>query len=163
MMFDEISTSFWSGHPYGVQPALTEAAVAAAERVLGLRLPTSLLDLLRLQNGGGVSVGRSACPTTQPTSWCEDCVPFTELMGIGTGEHGLSLMDTPYLVAEWGLPSPLVLLSGDGHCWVGLDYRSGGAAVEPAVTWFDADSGVEVPLAADFRSFVEGLRPPCFG
>ncbi|MET9675932.1 hypothetical protein ABZY68_22955 [Streptomyces sp. NPDC006482] len=80
-------------------------------------------------------------------------------MGIGTGGHGLSLLDTPYLVEEWGLPSPVVLLSGDGHYWVGLDYRAYGALREPSVTWFDTDSGAELPLAADFRAFVEGLQP----
>ena len=98
MKFDEIKASFWSGHTYGVQPALTQATVADAERVLGLRLPESLLNLLRVQNGGGVTADRDAFPTHQPTSWSEDHIPFTELMGIGTGGHGLSLLDTPYLV-----------------------------------------------------------------
>jgi hypothetical protein len=27
------------------------------------------------------------------------------------------------------------------------------------VTWFDADSETELPLADDFRAFVEGLAP----
>ncbi|MET8288392.1 SMI1/KNR4 family protein [Streptomyces sp. NPDC005132] len=159
MKFDEIKASFWSGHTYGVQPALTQATVADAERVLGLRLPESLLDLLRVQNGGGVTADRDAFPTHQPTSWSEDHIPFTELMGIGTGGHGLSLLDTPYLVEEWGLPSPVVLLSGDGHYWIGLDYRAYSALGEPSVTWFDTDCGAELPLAADFRALVEGLQP----
>ncbi|MFE2560568.1 SMI1/KNR4 family protein [Streptomyces sp. NPDC059352] len=131
MRFDEIKASFWSGHTYGVQPDLTQATVAAAEHVLGLRLPTSLIDLLRVRNGGGVTADRDAFPTDQPTSWSEDHIPFTELMGIGTGGHGLSLLETPYLVEEWGLPSPVVLLSGDGHYWIGLDYRACGESGEP--------------------------------
>lgn len=159
MKFDEIKASFWSGHTYGVQPALTQATVAEAERALGLRLPESLLDLLRVQNGGGVTADRDAFPTIQPTSWSEDHIPFTELMGIGTDGHGLSLLDTPYLVEEWGLPSPVVLLSGDGHYWIGLDYRACDESAEPSVTWFDSESGTELPLAADFRTFVEGLQP----
>ncbi|MFG3497919.1 SMI1/KNR4 family protein [Streptomyces sp. NPDC047928] len=159
MTFDEITSSFWSGHTYGVQPALTQATVADAEQVLGLRLPASLLDLLRVQNGGVVTAARNAFPTNQPTSWSEDHIPFTELMGIGTSGHGLSLLDTPYLAEEWGLPSPIVLLSGDGHYWTGLDYRATGVSGEPSVSWFDTDSGAELPLAADFRAFVEGLQP----
>ncbi len=39
MKFDEIKASFWSRDTYGVQPALTQATVADAEKVLGLRLP----------------------------------------------------------------------------------------------------------------------------
>lgn len=54
MKFDEIKASFWSGDTYGVQPALTQATVTDADQVPGLRLPESLLDLLRVQNGGGV-------------------------------------------------------------------------------------------------------------
>ncbi|GAA3504067.1 SMI1/KNR4 family protein [Streptomyces albogriseolus] len=52
MKFDEIKASFWSRDTYGVHPALTQATVADAEQVLGLRLPESLLGLLRVQNGG---------------------------------------------------------------------------------------------------------------
>ncbi|MFF8835894.1 SMI1/KNR4 family protein [Streptomyces sp. NPDC015130] len=61
------------------------------------------------------------------------------------------------MVEEWGLPSPLVLLSGDGHCWIALDYRACGKDEEPSVTWFDVDHGTELPLAADFQAFVERL------
>lgn len=50
-----------------------------------------------------------------------------------------------------------MLLSGDGHYWIGLDYRTCGNDGEPSVTWFDTDFGTELLLAGDFRSFVEGL------
>jgi hypothetical protein len=72
---------------------------------------------------------------------------FEQLMGVGRPGRGLSLLDSPYLVEEWGLPSPVVLLSGDGHCWIGLDYRACGSRGEPSVTWFDADAETELPLA----------------
>jgi hypothetical protein len=78
-------------------------------------------------------------------------------MGIGRRDGMTSLLDTPYLVEEWGLPAPLVLLSGDGHHWVGLDYRTCERDEEPSVTWFETDLDAELVLAADFRSFVEGL------
>ncbi|MFJ2034370.1 hypothetical protein [Streptosporangium sp. NPDC087985] len=78
-------------------------------------------------------------------------------MGIGRSERMTSLLDTPYLIEEWGMPSPVVLLSGDGHHWIGLDYRGCGRAGDPAVAWFDADLNTELALARDFRSFLEGL------
>jgi hypothetical protein len=125
--------------------------------VLGVPLPSALLDLLRVQNGGVVADGHDAFPTSQPTSWSHDHVPFDALMGIGRRERTMSLLDTPYLVKEWGLPSQIVLLSGDGHCWIGLDYRGCGPDGDPSVTWFDAELDTELPLAGDFRTFVEKL------
>ncbi|MET9431692.1 MULTISPECIES: SMI1/KNR4 family protein [unclassified Streptomyces] len=155
--FAEVLATFWAEGDYGVQPPLTDEAVREAEGALGVTLPPALLDLLRLQNGGIVAADHDAFPTSQPTSWSEDHVPFDALMGIGGLEHTMSLLDTPYLVEEWGLPSPIVLLSGDGHCWIGLDYRGRGRDGEPSVTWFDTELGTELALASDFGTFVEKL------
>ncbi|MER6997743.1 SMI1/KNR4 family protein [Streptomyces sp. NPDC000410] len=155
--FDEVKATFWDEGLYGVQSPLTDAVVQDAERRLGVRLPASLLEILRVQNGGLVADLWNAFPTDVPTSWSENHVPLDDMMGIGRHDGQLSLLDSPYLVEEWGLPSPLVLLSGDGHCWIALDYRACGEHGEPTVTWFDRDRDAEIPLAADFRTFVERL------
>ncbi|MFD8930869.1 SMI1/KNR4 family protein [Streptomyces mirabilis] len=155
--FDEVMATFWGDDDYGVQQPLTDEMVREAERVLGVTLPSALLDLLRVQNGGIVAADHDAFPTSRPTSWSEDHVPFDGLMGIGRRDGTTSLLDTPYLVEEWGLPVPLVLLTGDGHCWIGLDYRTCGRDGEPSVGWFEADLHAELVLADGFSSFVEGL------
>ncbi|MEU1478046.1 SMI1/KNR4 family protein [Streptomyces sp. NPDC001668] len=155
--FDEVKATFWDEGRYGGQPRLTDAVVQDAERRLGVRLPVSLLEVLRVRNGGAVAESWNAFPTEVPTSWSQDHVPLDEMMGIGRQDGRLSLLDTPYLVEEWDLPSPVVLLSGDGHCWIALDYRVCGERGEPSVIWFDVDDGTELPLAADFRTFVERL------
>ncbi|WP_097869047.1 SMI1/KNR4 family protein [Streptomyces sp. rh34] len=155
--FDEVMATFWGDGDYGVQPPLTDEMVREAERALGVRLPAALLDLLRVQNGGIVATDHDAFPTSQPTSWSKDHVPFDHLMGIGRRDGMTSLLDTPYLIDEWGMPAPLVLLSGDGHWWIGLDYRLCGQDGEPSVTWFETDLDREVVLAGDFRSFVQRL------
>ncbi|MGX1505389.1 UNVERIFIED_CONTAM: hypothetical protein RKD43_004014 [Streptomyces graminofaciens] len=141
----------------GVQLPLTDQAIVDAERLLDVTLPASLLDLLRERNGGLVASGRDAFPTSRPTSWAPDHVPFDAVMGIGHREDTLSMLDGPYLVEEWGLPAGVVLISGDGHYWIGLDYRACGRHGEPSVVWFDADDSSELTLAPDFRSFVAGL------
>ncbi|MFC8078853.1 SMI1/KNR4 family protein [Streptomyces sp. NPDC057307] len=163
--YDEVRAAFWDnsgGDQDGERPPLTGELVAEAERVLGVTLPVTLLDLLRVRDGGAVAPAWNALPTGEL---------FTELMGIGrlptTATAGpadrtasvapLCLLDTPYLVAEWELPSPIVLIAGEGHWWIGLDYRECGPRGEPSVTWFDADEETELALATDFRSFVEGL------
>ncbi|KUM67070.1 SMI1/KNR4 family protein [Streptomyces griseorubiginosus] len=155
--FDEVKATFWGEGRYGVQLPLTDAVVQDAELRLGVRLPASLLEILRVQNGGAVAELWNAFPTDVPTSWSENHVPLDDMMGIGRRDGQLSLLDTAYLIEEWGLPSPLVLLSGDGHCWIALDYRECGKHGEPSVMWFDVDDGTELPLAADFQAFVEGL------
>lgn len=155
--FDEVRATFWGDGLYGVQPPLTDAAVQDAEVRLGVLLPSSLLEILRGRNGGPVADRWDAFPTDVPTSWSEDHVPLDMMMGIGNDDDQLSLLDTAYLVEEWELPSPLVLLSGDGHYWIALDYRVCGRQGEPSVTWFDTESHSELALAADFRTFVEGL------
>ncbi|MGW5970135.1 SMI1/KNR4 family protein [Streptomyces sp. NPDC055186] len=155
--FDDLQPSFWdTGGDHGVQPPLTDRMVEEAERLLDVTLPDSLV-VLRDQNGGQVDDSRNAFPTSRATSWSADHVPFDSVMGIGHRERTLSLLDSPYLVEEWGLPTAVVLVSGDGHHWIGLDYRACGRHGEPSVAWFDADDESELALAPDFRSFVEGL------
>ncbi|MFC9503749.1 hypothetical protein [Streptomyces sp. NPDC057002] len=74
--------------------------VREAERLLGVTLPSALLDLLRVQNGGSVAADHDAFPTSRPTLWSEDHVPFDDLMGIGRRDGMISLLDTPYLIEE---------------------------------------------------------------
>jgi hypothetical protein len=161
--FEDVVVSFWGDEGYGVQAPLTRSMVADAEREIGVVLPPELLELLQLRNGGPVAVSWSTFPTNEATSWSTDHVPFDSLLGIGRDERGVTLLDSPYLVKEWGLPSPVVLLSGEGPCWIGLDYRMCGPSGNPSVTWFDADFKAELPLAEDFRAFVEGLMPSPVG
>ncbi|MGW2378357.1 MULTISPECIES: SMI1/KNR4 family protein [Kitasatospora] len=155
---EDLQQSLWdTGSGYGVQPPVTDQMILEAERRLNVTLPGSLLDLLRQQNGGRVTSSRNAFPTSRPTSWSADHVPFDHVLGIGHRERTISLLDSPYLVEEWNLPGRVVLVSGDGPCWIALDYRACGRAGEPSVSWLDADDNSELALAPDFRSFVEGL------
>ena len=154
--FEQVEAGFWDPElTHGAQPPLTPELVAATERALGLTLPEHLLRLLRVRNGGVVADAWDAFPLN------DDYVVVDQIFGAGPpgAPATTTLSDTPYLVGEWGLPASLVLLCGDGHTWVALDHRACGPAGEPSVTWFDADTGAEVPLAPDFRTFVEGLRP----
>ncbi|MFJ2170636.1 SMI1/KNR4 family protein [Streptomyces griseofuscus] len=158
--FDDIKMTLFSAeHSDMAQPPLTDGLVQDAEDSLGVKLPSALLEILRVQNGGPVSSRWDAFPTSMPNSWSESHVPFEGLMGIGRREDRQSLFDTSYLVGEWGLPSAIVLLCGDGHCWIALDYRDCGPDGEPSVTWFDTELNSELVVATDFRTFIERLAP----
>ncbi|MFD4613045.1 SMI1/KNR4 family protein [Streptomyces sp. NPDC058440] len=156
--FEDLQHLLWDTNSgIGVQLPLTDQAILEAERLLNVTLPASLLNLLRIQNGGLIASSRDAFPTGRPTSWAPDHVPFDTVMGIGRREQTLSMLDSPYLVEEWGLPADVVLVSGGGHYWIGLDYRTCGRHGEPSVAWFDTDDNSELALAPDFHSFIESL------
>ena len=160
MRFDDLKSRFWDGSSsFGVLDPLTDRRVAEAEQTLAVRLPTAYLELLRVQNGGSVNPEFDAHPTVVPTSWAENHVPFPAMMGIGPPGLMISILDSPELNQGWEQPKELVLLSGDGHYWVALDYRRCGGAGEPSVVWFDNEIGEDIQLAPAFLTFVEGLCP----
>lgn len=160
--FEDVAASFWNtAVSHLVLPPLTDDLVAKTQTQLNVRLPNELLVLLHIQNGGVVSDDWCAFPCP-PNSYADDFVPFQFMVGIGPSDipTGTStLLDTPYLIREWDLPPSVVLLYGEGHYWVALDYRNSGSLGEPSVTWIDNEMGHELALAPNFRTFVEGLAP----
>jgi len=156
--FEDITDTFWdTASHYLVQPPLDDAALAAAEETLGVRLPAEYVALLRVQNGGVVADAFTAHPMTERTSWAADHVALDEMRGIGPGTQ--TILASPYLTDEWEMPAELVLLTGDGHWWIALDYRTRGRDGEPSVVWYDNELGEDVQVAATFRAFAEGLVP----
>lgn len=148
--------AFWdSSSPEN--PPLTDAMVRDAENELGVKLPKEYLDLLRLKNGGYTN--GFGFPMSQKTSWADDHVPLPDLKGIALepfSEGPLSVRDNSYLCEEWGLPPKQVLLSGDGHYWLTLDYRNGEV---PSVSWIDVECDEDISVAPTSAAFFDGLRP----
>lgn len=147
-------SDFWSTNYYE-HPPLTDIALARAERILGVRLPAELVSLLRLQNGGYTK--GFIHPMTRPTTWAKDHVPLHDLAGIIIDpDHTspMNLIRTEEMTQEWGLPRKQVLLSGDGHHWITLDYRNGS---NPSVAWIDVDCGEDIQVASSFNEFFAGL------
>ena len=152
IMIDQ--NTFWDPASPKVPP-LSDEFVQQAEQKLGVRLPHELLALLKQQNGGYTR--GFAFLTAKATSWSETHVPFDELFGLVLlpSDNGpASILDTEYLTQEWGLPEKQVLLSGDGHWFITLDYRNGPI---PSVAWIDTDMEQDVQLADNFGTFLAGL------
>ena len=153
---DKYASRFW-GTDYDHNPSLTDDRIREVESILGVTLPLELVSLLKVQNGGYTQ--GFVFPTNRRTSWAEDHVPFDELFGIGNSEgpSGIhNILNSAYMTVEWGLPQRQILLAGDGHWWIALDYR--GSSV-PAVAWIDVEMGEEVRLANSFKEFLEALLP----
>jgi len=146
----------------GECPPLTPKMVRDAERKLGYRLPTELVDLLKICNGGYLR--RRYFPTTKCPRWAEDHVLFDQVMGIG-GEDGIDgECGSNYLIAEWDYPDVGVVISSDGHTAFMLDYSKCGKDGDPRVIWVDVEGSrngpTSVELAPNFASFLDRLRVP---
>ena len=145
---------FWGSNHYD-HPPLTDEMLAQAEKQLGVALPEDYVALLRIQNGGYTE--RFGYPMTG-TKWSEVHIPLFALGGIVTDpDHRTAhnILETGYLTAEWDLPEKQVLLVGEGHWWITLDYRSGDI---PSVAWIDVECEQNLQVAPTFTAFLAGLR-----
>jgi len=146
---------FW-GENYYNHPHLTDDMIARSEKDLGLKLPILLIDLLKIQNGGYTK--GFVFPMKEKTSWAENFVPLSELFGIVIDksiETAQNILQTQYMTNEWGLPKDQVLLCGDGHWWITLDYRKGSS---PTVRWIDIECNQDIHIADTFDDFISGLE-----
>lgn len=152
---------FW-GDNYYKHPFLTDDMVITAEAILNVKLPKLLIDLLKIQNGGYTR--GFIYPMTVKTSWAENHVSLSQLFGIVTDptiKTGQNILDTEYMIKEWGLPDNQVLLNGDGHWWITLDYRT---TTIPTVRWIDVECNQDIHMAGTFDDFIKGLvrEEPCY-
>lgn len=149
-------SDFWEANYYN-HPLLTGDMVKAAMQVLQVRLPTLLLELLAIQNGGYTR--GFAFPMREKTSWAKDHVPLLELFGIITGSAVSSpqnMLESRRMSAACGLPGKQIILAGYEHWWITLDYRR---KHEPSVRWIDVQAGEDIFIAGSFEEFIEGLVP----
>ncbi len=156
---------FWEDSDYALNSYVseppTDELIASVEQELGYKLPAFYIEMMKQHNGG---VPRDTCfPTEEATSWAEDHVAITGIMGIGR-EKTYSLcgeLGSRFMIEEWGYPD-IGVVFGDcpsaGHDVIMLDYRACGRDGEPAVIHVDQEADYEITfLAKDFESFVRGL------
>jgi SMI1-KNR4 cell-wall len=144
--------AFWGSNYYN-HPDLTDEMIEIAEEILHVKLPQSYIKLLHIMNGGYTK--GFAFPMSN-ISWSNHILLDT-LNGIVIDkniETPLSILDTEYMTKEWGLPENQVLLCGDGHTWITLDYRQHS---NPSVRWIDVESNEDVFVAESFDEFLKGL------
>ncbi|WHX46329.1 MULTISPECIES: SMI1/KNR4 family protein [Bacillus] len=143
---------FWanqSDDPYTFKK-ISEKDILKTEKKLGVKLPQEYKNLVLEQNGGYLEC--NAFPTARPTSWAEDHIQFDHLLGIGKKE---GILESDYLIKEWELPKDIILISGDGHSWVALDYRN--TTENPPVHFFDLEMEEDFKLADSFNEFISKL------
>lgn len=152
----------WSSDFSPPHPPVTDRLVEEVQAALGVQLPAAYLALMREHNGGYVDEQLlrvvAAIPAELQPYIDHGYVSIGSIAGLNSDpEADGGLLQTAYLTQEWDLPAGLVLLDGDGHTWVALDYR--GAAAEPPVIFLEAYSGAHVVIARDFADFLRRLVP----
>lgn len=158
-------THFWEDSDYArneyVEEPPTDVLIASIEKEIGFRLPKSYVELMKTQNGG-IPVNR-CFPCATRTSWAEDHVAITGIMGIGrTKTYALcGSLGSTFMQEEWGYPDFGICVCdcpSAGHDMIMLDYRECGPHGEPAVVHVDQEADYEVTfLASDFETFIRGL------
>ncbi|NKE08214.1 SMI1/KNR4 family protein [Bacillus selenatarsenatis] len=147
-----VNNIWQEGNDYGKLEPLTDEIVKQAEGKLEIKLPTSYISILKQQNGGYIKF--NTYPLNAPVSMVGNYVNVDHIFGIGMGKEK-GILESKYLIQEWELPDNIVLISGDGHSWIALDYRT--SKIEPPVILIDAESNEEIQLAKDFEEFINGL------
>ncbi|AXI10244.1 SMI1/KNR4 family protein [Oceanobacillus zhaokaii] len=142
----------WTGEssdPFKLKP-INSAEIKHVELDLGVELPETYKQLILKQNGGYITY--NSYPTKKPTAWSEDHIQFDYILGIGNEE---GILDSELLIKEWDLPKGLILINGDGHTWVALDYRK--KKKNPPVIYFDTEENTSFKLAKNFDVFLSKL------
>lgn len=158
-------TGFWKDSEYARQKYIEKRPsaklIASIEKELGVRLPASYVELMTLQNGG---IPCNTCfPTKAATSWAEDHVAITGIMGIGrTKTYSLcGELGSKFMQEEWGYPEIGICVCdcpSAGHDMIMLDYRKCGKDGEPEVVHVDQERDYKIIfLAKNFETFIRGL------
>lgn len=148
-----MKSTIWADDDYLKLAPINDELIKKAEEVLNVKLPESYINLLKEQNGGTLRLDTH--PTSKPNSWADDHVNVSGLYGISFNENESSILESRYLIREWEMPENIVLLSGDGHTWIALDYRN--VAENPPVIFIDNEFEEIIELAPNFESFLQNL------
>lgn len=144
---------------------VTNAMVASAERVLGLKLPPSYIGLLKIHNGGFLE--RNVFTNVEGYSEITNR-GFFGIYGIGSGDtSGIDCLVADdktlnqYLIEQWSYPAMSLVFGHPAHGGFALDYSACGPSGEPSVIYTDAECYPDVrhfKVAPEFAAFLSALE-----
>lgn len=119
--------SFWSDDSEykRIDYPINDEIIKQAEVILGVKLPSSLLDLLKIRNGGGLNYPYFMLPDGDTES-----IPYgqrariSDIDPIHFEKEDISILSSKELLEEVKLTGEFVVLWTDFHYWVVLDYRN---------------------------------------
>jgi hypothetical protein len=128
-----------------IHPTLTDEAIAEAERKIGFPLPSSYIEMLKVQNGGNIRYT------------LEDYY-HRQIYGIGSGDYSITshtMWDE--IRGEVSIDvDRLIPFDGDGLYWnLCLDYREN--SLVPAVCDYNMVDGYVDEIASSFDEYIRML------
>ena len=157
---------FWDDDEYAMNEYIgappTEEMIEETERELGYKLPESYIWLMKQHNGG---IPFNVCfPCDEPTSWADDHVAITGIMGVDKDKiYSLcGQLGSRFMIEEWGYPDIGVAICdcpSVGHDMIFLDYRECGPQGEPKVVHVDQE--LEKVRNAAFSPLLSDLCAKC--
>lgn len=145
---------FWNNKlkddPYKLQN-INKKDIELAEKAFHIKLPQAYIDLLIEQNGGYLE--RTCLPVNFKNDWADDHILFDYLLGINKDK---GIMKSNYLLKEWGVKEKnLIIISGDGHFFIALDYRTN--EENPTIVYIDTTEDKITTIYEDFSTMVNSL------
>lgn len=136
---------------YYILEQLTDEDIQNAEQFFNVKLPKEFIDLLKIQNGGYLKKKR--LPVHFKNDLANDHIPFDVLFGV---KEKKGIMESKYLLKEWGIKEKnLILLSGDGHFWIALDYRNDNK--NPEIVYIDTTEQKITKIYDSFNEMINNL------
>ncbi len=136
---------------YYTLEAITQEDIDLAEKYLLCKLPKEYINHLEIRNGG--SLIYDALPVNFQNSWADDHIPVPFLYGIKKGE---GILQTKELLKEWGIDEDrFVIISGEGHYWIVLDYRT--SEKEPKITFIDTEFELIEVIFNSYKEMIDSL------
>lgn len=158
-------TNFWDDSEYALKEYVnnppSDELIESIEEELGYKLPASYIWLMK-QHNGGIPVN-TCFPTDEPTTWSEDHVAITGIMGIGRDKDYsiCGSLGSQFMIDEWEYPAIGVAVCdcpSAGHDMIFLDYRESGPQGEPKVVHVDQENDYKITYLADnFEEFICNL------
>lgn len=129
---------------------LTNEDINLAEKHFNVKLPKAYINLLKQKNGGELRY--NALPISLDRWENDNHIIIEHLLGIKEND---GIMETDYYVKEWEIKRRnIILLSGDGHEWLALDYDK---TEVPKVIFIQTDNERIIELYSSFDEMLENL------
>ncbi|MBY0061406.1 MULTISPECIES: SMI1/KNR4 family protein [Priestia] len=159
--------SFWSDDSEYkcIDYPINDEIIKQAEVILGVKLPSSLLDLMKIRNGGGLNYPYFILPDGDAES-----IPYGGRANINSIDpihfenDDISILSSKDLLREVKLTGEFVVLWTDFHYWVVLDYRN--RSQNPSVMYiaenysaskYDTTEWEYIKIADNFDDFLKQL------
>ncbi|MED4455732.1 SMI1/KNR4 family protein [Metabacillus fastidiosus] len=154
MEFYKGKGEFWDK---GEKPIL-DSDIRVAEEKLGVKLPQSYIELLKEHNGGILKYPKIFLEENDKERFT---IPEIDGINFQGEQNGIGILASKYWINEVGLPESIIILWGDYHSWIALNYEEN--IENPSVVYFyedylsDNEKWKQIKIANDFDSFLRKL------